>query len=781
MPALRCARGSSEPDPPRHHAGDAKRCPLRISSQSVRGISRSLLATGFAFLSLLPVAAQENSSPSEPPVFAQFATQPEGLIHLDVAVTDPARGIVVGLGASDFTLLDNGQPRKILTFRSSTGSTDPNARLNEIVFVIDQVNLPPPQVALVRSGVAQFLRQNNGRLPVPVSIYWFRRTGLYAAAAAPSTNGNQLADAVAHNRVLRRLGGKEAQPQLLNIPPDIAGLGRRLGNLWDEALQSVYTIALERRGVPGRKALLWFGPGWPVDAGHFQQNRDAFDSLVELSTRIRQARLVLCQVPVPVMTGVGNAAESVQPFDDQDDVAGVRSLQDLGKDPRFINAHFALPVLAIQSGGLIADQEVEKAIESCIRASSFFYTLSFDPPKTSTPDEYHALSVKVRGSTARTSTGYYDQPVFYDQPRVPTERLTVHELEQTLDGAAPQSDAELADQLTGMELTERLSSSDLARLLHPLGKKSKDALTALADESAFLELPTADILAEPPLDAATQQQVLSLTRTYLQSVLPKLPDFYATRTTVEYQQPAPKEDDTWNTALPDQSLRAAVTVKATLRYRGGHEEQDVKKQKGSHSARQRSLNLVGVFGPLLDVAFSDATSPPGRLTWARWESGPAGKVAVFHYEVPAPNSIFSVGNCCLKGHRPFLATPPGRGEITIDPQTGAILRFTMESEPGWILEPNLHPVQPVLKTRTMVEYGPVEIGGKTYICPLRSILIMRTRPVRQIYFWDEPFEIYSSYETMLDDFSYTDYHKFGSESRILPGFEPVPNPPPPGR
>jgi len=772
MPALRRARGSSGTDHSRQRVVNTTRSPIPKTARPAHAALRSLFPLVFALSCLLPGSGQDQSSTPEPPVFAQLATQPEGLIHLDVAVTDSAGGTVVGLQASDFTLLDNGQPRKILTFRSSTGSTDPNARLNEIVFVIDQVNLPPAQVALVRNGVVKFLQQNNGRLSIPVSIYWFRRTGLYATAA-PSANGNELADAVVHDR---------AQRELWDIPAPRAGalgaLGALSGKLWDSALRTIYTIAIERRELPGRKALVWFGSGWPLDAGHFQQNRDAFDSLVELSTRIREARLDLCQIPITVLMGAGNLAESVPSFDYQDYVPGLRSLQELGKDPRFINAHFALPVLAIQSGGLIADQGIEKAIESCIRESSFFYTLSFDPPKTSTPDQYHTLTLKVRGSAARTITGYYDEPLFYDQPRIPTRRLTVLELEQMLDGASHQSDADLADQLAGLELTERLSSSDLARLLRPLGKRSKDALTALADESAFLELPTADILAEPAPDAAAQQQILSRTRTYLQAVLPKLPDFYATRTTVEYQQPAPKEDDTWKVPLSDQSLRAAVTVKATLRYRKGHEEQDVEKQKGSRAARQRSLNLVGVFGPLLDVTFADATSPPGKLTWARWERGVAGKVAVFHYELPGPNSIFSVGNCCLKGHRPFLATPPGRGEITIDPQTGAILRFTMESEPGWILEPNLHPVQPVLESRTMVEYGPVEIGGTNYICPQRSVLIMRTRPVRQIYFWNEPFEIYSSYETMLDDFSYTDYHKFGTEMRILPGFQPVPNPNP---
>jgi hypothetical protein len=62
----------------------------------------------------------------------------------------------------------------------------------------------------------------------------------------------------------------------------------------------------------------------------------------------------------------------------------------------------------------------------------------------------------------------------------------------------------------------------------------------------------------------------------------------------------------------------------------------------------------------------------------------------------------------------------------------------------------------------MIEYGPVEIGGKKYDCPLRSVVIMRAR-------------IYAPYETLLNDIVYTDYHKFGSEARMLPGFEVLPD------
>ena len=150
-------------------------------------------------------------------------------------------------------------------------------------------------------------------------------------------------------------------------------------------------------------------------------------------------------------------------------------------------------------------------------------------------------------------------------------------------------------------------------------------------------------------------------------------------------------------------------------------------------------------------------------------------MAVFRYVVRAENPHYNVTQCCLVGGKTFLASPRYFGELAIDPGTGAILRLTMESEPGWIRETNLNPVLPVKGAAMMVEYGPVEIGGRRYVCPLRSVVTMRVRTVRALTNWGQTFDIYAPYETLLDDIVYTDYHKFGSEARMLPGFDVVPD------
>jgi VWFA-related protein len=685
----------------------------------------------------------------------------EGLIHLDVAVTDREGKPFSRLAAKDFTLLDNGLSQKIASFAASNEAPDENERLTEVVLVLDEVNLSPAHFELVKDESIKFLRRNGGHLARAASVYWFTPAGLYASAN-PTTDGNALAEDVAHHRSPR---------ELWTVPPNRA---RNINALWDRALQTVYSIAIERRDKPGRKLLVWMGFGWPA-SGPLEQRDTAFASLVELSTRIREARMVISQVsswPYPI---------SVSNFHYADYVAGVRTPRDLkGSEPEDATPHFALPVLALQSGGLVLDAspDIVRGIARCVEDASAFYTVSFDPPHAAQPDEYHDLKVQIGapGLSARTNTGYYDQPVFYDQPRVPARRVTVQELEEMLGTANEENDGELAKLLTGLELKERLSSSQFLIWKDRLhGKKSKAALTALADESAFLDPPAAEILSDSAPSLDTQRQMLSRTVKYLKEVLPKLPDFFAIRTTTEYEQPSHKEGDTWKTALADQSLREAVTEKATLRYRNGQEEQDAEKKKGSPSAKKKDLNFIGVFGPILGSVLVDTTRGDSKLIWSRWVQGEQGREAVFRYVVRVENPHYNVVHCCLVNGKTFLTSPRYLGELTIDPGTGAILRLTMESEPGWIRETNLNPVLPVEGAAMMVEYGPVEIGGRRYVCPHRSVVIIRVRTVSILTIWGQRFDIYAPYETLLNDIVYTDYHKFGAEARMLPGFDVVPD------
>jgi hypothetical protein len=430
--------------------------------------------------------------------------------------------------------------------------------------------------------------------------------------------------------------------------------------------------------------------------------------------------------------------------------------------------HLGLDVLAVQSGGgrLDTNSELAAMISKCVEEGSVFYTLAFDPPLTSTVDDYHDLKVVVDKPdvTVRTNTGYYNQPVYHDHPSE-AKRITVAELERMLEAARGGKDKDVAQELSGVELIERMSSARLSAWKDRLpGERSWAALLAVADKSVFLEPPAAEIPATAPPDLAARRLMLSRTLDYLNKTIVKLPDFFATRTTVQYDEPPQKNEQEWKTVTSDQSLHLTETSNTTVTFRNGKEVVDATARKGKKlSARERQLDTWGTFGPILAVVFGGASSTRSKFAWSHWEQGADGPQAVFRYSIPQDSSDFEVGFCCLAdpdGTIRFDRLAAYHGEVAIDPASGAILRLTVNA--------NLEPRMPMLSSGIMVEYGPVVIGGKTYICPTRSVSVSRQRTVKLVKEWGERFGVYGRFETILNDVTFDKYHVFRAESRIMP-------------
>jgi VWFA-related protein len=175
------------------------------------------------------------------------------------------------------------------------------------------------------------------------------------------------------------------------------------------SLHQMAVIAENESLKPGRKLLIWVGPGWPMlQSKKFnfsdQDQRRYFDSIVELSTRIREARMAVNSV---ALSDSAQGAEQHTTYY-QGFLKGVST-------PRQADTgNLALKVLAIQSGGLVLgpDNDLVLQINRCIADANAFYTISFNPPAAEHADEYHELKVEVAqpGATVRTTAGYYDQP-----------------------------------------------------------------------------------------------------------------------------------------------------------------------------------------------------------------------------------------------------------------------------------------------------------------------------------------------------------------------------------
>lgn len=271
-----------------------------------------------------------------------------------------------------------------------------------------------------------------------------------------------------------------------------------------------------------------------------------------------------------------------------------------------------------------------------------------------------------------------------------------------------------------------------------------------------------------PPDQAAREVLLERVAGFVARLAPRLPNFYAERDTVQFGEPPPKRGQTWKTAQQDRKLYYEVTRTDHIYFEDGKERTDPQKLKVTASTRH-SLETTGTFGPILVLALKAATSQAGTLIWSHWEKSPEGPLAVFQYLAPPDMQLYGVGFCCMAvddGMLPFHRNSAFRGELAVHPATGHIVRLTVEAD----LEPTL----PLEISAIMVEYGQVDMGAKTYVCPLRSVSMSRHRRLWELNEWGLTFKIYGPFETVLNDVTFNRYHLFSSQTTIMPGFVPVP-------
>ena len=713
---------------------------------------RSAFIAGIVILGACKAGGQTlplpDASVAQKPLTPLSATDPvvhKGLFTIDVAVSNAAGKQVSDLAPQDFTLLDNGQPAKIRTFHASVAVSEPAP---ELIFVVDTVNLSPQQLTETKSALVRFFERNNGHLEFPCFLYRLTRDGLFSSLR-PAMDGTLLVEELEQKRSQWTVWNADRREI---ITPGAWEAGRPRNQL---SLRALGSIAIGQRDVPGLKVVVWIGPGWPVNGGDI-----GFDDATELSTRLREARITLDNLNVwlnPVPT-----------FNYHEYLGAPRSQKDM-QPPKM-----SLQVIATHTGGQVMDssQDLERDIDRCVEEARSFYTLTFNPPHADRMDEYHDLRVQVNrpGMTVRGPTGYYNEPVYFDNPRPGVEKVTVAQLEQLV-----HSQTGLLQKLANLELSERLSTPRLDALLSEIhNERERQALTADADLSSALAPPADEIVNRPPPTLEEQRTILLRTYDYLQNAIPKLPDFYALRTTARFEEPAERDSEIWKMPHQDQTLHFATGEHATVFYRNGNEVVEKKQKLGKRpvvrGVRARSLETSGTFGPILTYVWTAAASSPGNLNWKRWERGKYGDLAVFSYRAASPNTGPDITFCCLpegNGTTLYQNKADTYGEFAVNPDSGAIMRIAINAD----LDEERDPEVPLIRSQIMVEYGPVELGGKTYICPQRSAEISRGRSVRELHEWGMTYSVYSYFETMINDVTFGGYHKFGSEYRILPGFE----------
>ena len=312
-------------------------------------------------------------------------------IKLHVVVT-PNSGHPVegGLPQSAFTLLDNGQPRAIDSFRAVSGKQEPV----KVIVVLDAVNIGYTQLSYARQQVEAFLRANEGQLSMPTTLAIVTDTKTEMIPGF-STDGNLLAQKLDSQEIglrdLRRSSGFYGAEERLELSlTDFRGLVARAG------------------AIPGRKAILWVSPGWPLLSGPAvqlsgKQTEQVFNNVVALSAAIRQANVTVYDV-----NPLGSGENLLRSTYYESFEKGLRKPSDAAP------GDLGLQVLAVQSGGLVLtnDNDVKAMLQRCVEDTTAFYELQFTPTPADRPNQYHQVEVRVAEpkTVARALQGYYAQP-----------------------------------------------------------------------------------------------------------------------------------------------------------------------------------------------------------------------------------------------------------------------------------------------------------------------------------------------------------------------------------
>jgi hypothetical protein len=339
-------------------------------------------------------------------------------------------------------------------------------------------------------------------------------------------------------------------------------------------------------------------------------------------------------------------------------------------------------------------------------------------------------------------------------------KITVQELQATLASMHQQnkSDAEVANALKQVELSEELTRNVMNSMVDNVpGPLTTEQIYVLEARSATLPPPAADLPTAAAPDAATQKAILDKSADYVSKTYEQLPQISATKTTLRFQ-------DNVEAAAPSSGMQGGATDVSTgsgfvsafqfIHYinstdshiESEHGAEKLPSEKDKTPWGSNRMIAIQEPDPSLGTVYQEAQTA-GTLKWLRWESLVGKQVAVYSFDVPKKKAHFAVNVCCFpdvsqagvasfqssslasaqggaggaRGNfqtstswHNYKANVPYHGELFIDPDTGTVLRMITEAE--------LKPSDVVHQEDTRVDYGPVKVGEKTLVLPIKTVI-----------------------------------------------------------
>jgi VWFA-related protein len=435
-------------------------------------------------LSSTPAAAASAVQQGQPtPATSGVATiyARSNLVVVDVVVTDSKKNPVHGLQKSDFVLMENGKPQVVRNFEEHTelpasetmvapapklppdlftnkSSAPANGPAN--VLVLDYLNTPQTAHASARKQLLDYLDKAPAGTRIAIFILTERLTMLQGFTSDPAV-------------LKAALTSMEGLPRSSNLIDDAEGVGSPDGPSFAESLggaggdtdsggvadviraihdamtrvdaqissekkdmQVKYTLSafdqLARYlvGIPGRKNVVWFSAGFPLDVEPNRNEADPNDSVIRNDDEVRKTDNLLTRAQIAVYP-VDVRGMSVPWMDLQKTAAAAASAataSQTGLDPSAANdaiydasvmpimqqtaqEHGTMDAMAEDTGGeaFYNTNGLTQAISKAIEHGSNYYTLTYTPSNLQWDERFRSLKIKVAepGVQLTYRNGYY--------------------------------------------------------------------------------------------------------------------------------------------------------------------------------------------------------------------------------------------------------------------------------------------------------------------------------------------------------------------------------------
>lgn len=333
------------------------------------------------------------------------------LVFLDVTVLDKKNHpVTTGLTKDDFTITEDKIPQPIFSFEapqthvnSATSADDnPTGKAPLTILVLDQLNSGFNTFAIIRYEAEQFLKSQPQRLPSPTELLVVGNDSMQMLQSF-STSRADLLDA------------------LHRLPPSLPYKhmsGTFAVERFGQSLDALVQIALQNKGVPGRKNILWIGHGSPNV--YLDPSLEAPKIISELkqyehatTNMLVDARISLFVI-YPALRSRGSVAT----------LSAMQAVTDIGDDPFSGDINFGL--FANETGGQLFynRNNVSDEMKESEQMGANYYTLTYRPQDISPDGKFRRVRVTLRNPslTAVTKAGFYapdaDAPINPQEERM---------------------------------------------------------------------------------------------------------------------------------------------------------------------------------------------------------------------------------------------------------------------------------------------------------------------------------------------------------------------------